>query len=107
MARKRQRIDDGISSEDDEDKASRDATMGASAPAFVTSEGASTLEPPAGANATPHSRQQKSFVRNETAATAPNLNAEEKRHFEGLMNSSFGAKMMAKMGWQAVSTPAQ
>lgn len=81
---------------------------GASTPASVTSfslDDASlptTFGSPAATSSTPRNRQQRSFVRNETAATAPNLSTEEKRHFDGLLNSSFGAKMMAKMGWQAV-----
>jgi tuftelin-interacting protein 11 len=95
----------------------RDATKGASSsrastPASVVSfslDDASlpkAFGSPAATSSTPRSRQQRSFVRNEAAATAPNLTTEEKRHFEGLINSSFGAKMMAKMGWQAVRTTA-
>lgn len=52
-------------------------------------------------------RQLRSFVRESSDSTptsraaTPNLTREEKLHFNKLQNS-FGAKMMAKMGWQSV-----
>ncbi|KAF8317597.1 TFP11-domain-containing protein [Clavulina sp. PMI_390] len=53
---------------------------------------------------TPQSnRPQRSFIRQDQspAPAAANLTSAEKKHFDGLMGSSFGAKMMAKMGWQS------
>ena len=51
---------------------------------------------------------QRSFLRDGTGSSAssapgtPKLSYEEKMHFNKL-HGSFGAKLMAKMGWQAVS----
>ncbi|KZT59459.1 TFP11-domain-containing protein [Calocera cornea HHB12733] len=55
-----------------------------------------------GSSSTPQERPRQSFVRSATPTTpAPaNLTPAEKRHFDSLQNT-FGAKLMAKMGWQA------
>ena len=54
---------------------------------------------------------QRSFVRNGSGSAGstpgsgtPKLSQEERMHFSKLQGS-FGAKLMAKMGWQAVSWP--
>lgn len=57
-----------------------------------------------GDNSTAGRRPQRSFLRkadSETKPTAP-LSAQEAMHFSKLQGT-FGAKMMAKMGWQVVS----
>lgn len=49
-------------------------------------------------------RAQRAFVRNTDTSTPPptkpNISAEERAHFDRI-SGSFGARLMAKMGWQA------
>ncbi|EJU03688.1 TFP11-domain-containing protein [Dacryopinax primogenitus] len=72
----------------------------------ITSSAASYGLPAAfGASTPPVERSKPSFVRSAPVTapgtpTPPNLTTAERRHFDSLSNT-IGAKLMAKMGWQA------
>lgn len=67
----------------------------------VSSGSGSAFPAPQGLPSTFGSQSQRSFVRDETSAkTSVPLSAAEQAHFNKLQGT-FGARMLAKMGWQA------
>ena len=93
-----------LSSEEPAATPTNDRGIGARAPLLHTTESRamSTESLPTSFGA---SRAQRAFVRAAPAQTPPvpkaDLSAEERAHFAKI-SGSFGAKMMAKMGWSAV-----